>query len=216
MRNVMSRTTLMAAIVAASALALAACGSTSFKSTWSAPDAGPLQIEDGTKVLAMVISPQTAKQRGMEAALVNELNEHDLEGIASYSVVPASLAQDAEKAAPYVKKSGASYAVVVQITGSDKQITGTPSMMGRGMWGAPRGFYGARWGWGYGWGGGTDIRTDTIVGVQTLLYHHEADKLVWAGQSQTMNPSRAESFMSELMRSVGNELQKEGLVGPAS
>ena len=129
-------------------------------------------------------------------------------------MVPTDAAEDKDKAAPYVKKSGAAYAVVVQITGKDKQITGTPSMMGAGMWGAPGGFYGAGWGWGYGWGG-TDIRTDTLVGVQTLLYDLTADKLVWAGQSQTMNPSKVESFMRDLLKAVGNELQKDGLVGPA-
>lgn len=204
------------ALVAAGAVAMAACGSTSFKSTWSAPDAGPLKIAEGTKILAMVISPDEAKRRGMEAALVSELNGHKLEGIAAYSVVPADAAQDTEKAAPYVKKSGAAYAIVVQITGSSKEITGTPSMMGAGMYGAPGGFYGGGFGrWGYGWGGGTDIRTDTLVGVQTLLYDLSKNELVWAGQSETMNPSKAESFMRDILKAVGNELQKAGLIGPA-
>ena len=52
------------------------------------------------------------------------------------------------------------------------------------------------------------------MGVETLLYDLKADKLVWAGQSQTMNPSQAESFVRELIKAVGNELQKDGLVGP--
>ena len=92
------------------------------------------------------------------------------------------------------------------------------SMMGMGMYGAPRGFYGGGFGgWGgYGWsGGGTDIRTDTIVSVQTLLYDLSKNELVWAGQSETMNPSKAESFMRDLLEAVGDELQKAGLVGPA-
>ena len=213
----MSRT-VATAFVAAGAVAIAACGSTSFQSTWSAQGAERLQIEEGTKILAMVISPNEAKRRGMESALVTELNEHGIEGIAAYSVVPADVAEDADKAAPYVKKSGAAYAIVVQITGSSKEITGTPNMMGAGMWGAPGGFYGGgfggRGGWGWG-GGGTDIRTDTLVGVQTLLYDLSKNELVWAGQSETMNPSKAESFMRDLLKAVGDELQKAGLVGPA-
>ena len=212
----MSRT-VATALVAAGAVAIAACGSTSFQSTWSAADAGQLKIEEGTKILAMVISPNEAKRRGAETALVSELNEHGLEGIASYSVVPSDVTQDAEAAAPYVKKSGAAYAIVVQITGTSKEITGTPSMMGAGMYGAPRGFYGGGFGGrgAYGWGGGTDIRTDTIVSVQTLLYDLSKNELVWAGQSQTMNPSKAESFIRDLLKAVGDELQKAGLVGPA-
>ncbi len=204
-----------AGLVVTAAVAIVACGTTSFKSTWKAPEAGPLQLEEGTKVIAMVVSGNTAKRRGFEAALVNELNEHGLEGIAAYSIVPEELAQDAKGAKPYIQKTGASYAIVVQVTGQSQQITGTPTMSA-GMYGGRRGFYGGGWGgYGWGWGGGTDIRTDTLVGVETLLYDIEADKLVWAGQSETMNPSKAESFMRELLGAVGDELRKDGLVtGP--
>lgn len=198
-----------AGLVGAMAMAIGACGSTSFQSTWSAPDAGQLTLEEGEKIVVVFATENTAKRRGLETALVNEINEHGAEGIASYSVLPADVGRDSDKAKAYVEKAGAAFALVMQITGTDQQITGTPSMTG--------GFYGARgWGgWGWGWGGGTDIRTDTLVNVQTLLYDLKADKLVWAGQSQTMNPSKAESFARELIKAVGNELQKDGLVGPA-
>lgn len=162
----------------------------------------------------MVVSGNTAKRRGMEAALVNELNEHGLEGIAAYSVVPESAAQDAAKAKPYIEKAGARYAVVIQVTGTSQEVSSTPTM-GVGMHGGRRGFYGPGWGgYGWGWGGGQEIRTDTLVGVETLLYDLKADKLVWAGQSETMNPSKAESFVRELIGAVGDELQKDGLVSP--
>ena len=125
----------------------------------------------------------------------------------SYSLLPADVGQDAEKGKLHIDKSGAAYALVMQITGSEQQISSTPSMHG--------GFCGPGWGgWGWGWGGGTDIRTDTLVSVQTQLFDLKADKLVWAGQSNTMNPSKAESFARELIRAVGNEMQKAGLVGP--
>jgi hypothetical protein len=193
-------------LVAAAAVAIGACGTTTFQTTWKAPEAGPLQLEQGTKVIAFVVSGNTAKRHGFEAALINELDEVGLEGIAAYSVIPESMSRDAEAAKPYIQKSGASYALVVQVTGESQRITGTPSMYGRG-------FYGPGWGgWGWGWGGGTDIRTDTLVGVQTLLYDIKADKLVWAGQSETMNPTKAESFMRELLAAVGDELRKDGLI----
>ncbi len=204
-----------AGLVVAAGVAIAACGSTTFQSTWKAPDAGPLKLEEGTKVIGMVASANTAKRHGMEAALANELSEHGLEGIPAYSVVPPSVAQDAGKAKPYIDKTGASYALVLQVTGKSQEISSTPTMGYGGMYGGRGGFYGPGWGgYGWGWGGGQEIRTDTLVGVETLLYDLKADKLVWAGQSQTMNPSKAESFVRELIKAVGNELQKDGLVGP--
>jgi hypothetical protein len=199
-----------AGLVVAAAVAIVACGSTSFQSTWSAPDAGPLKIEEGTKVVAFFPTSNTAQRRGLETALANELNEHGLDATAAYQIVPEDLELGTGKAKPYLERAGTEFVLMMQITGSEQQITGTPS-----MWGG--GFYGPGWGgWGgWGWGGGTDIRTDTLVGVETLLFDLKADKLVWAGQSQTMNPSKAESFARELVRAVGNELQKDGLVGPA-
>ena len=205
-----------AGLVVAAAVSIGACGSTTFQSTWKAPDVTSLQIEEGTKMVAMVVSGNQAKRLGFESALVSELNEHGLDAVAANSIVPADVAQDKDKARPLIEKSGAAYALVIQVTGQSQQITGTPSMAGAGMWGAPGMWGPGRGGMGWGWGGGgTDIRTDTLVGVQTLLYDVKADKLVWAGQSETMNPSKAESFMRELVRAVGDELQKDGLVGPA-
>ena len=32
------------------------------------------------------------------------------------------------------------------------------------------------------------LRTDTIVNVETLVYDLKADKLVWAGKSESKNP----------------------------
>ena len=202
-----------AVLVAAGAVAVAACGSTTFNTTWSAPDAGALSLSEGTKVVAMVVTSNAAKRRGFETALVSELNQHGLDGVAAYTVVPEDAAQDSEKARPHIQKTGASYALVLQVTGSDQQITSTPTMSTAGMWHGPQQFWGPTWGgWGWGWTGGTDIRTDTIVRVQSLLYDLGADNLVWAGQSETMNPSRAESFMNEMVSSIGDELRKEGLV----
>jgi hypothetical protein len=126
-----------AGLVVTAVVAIAACGSTTFQSTWTAPDAGPLKLEEGTKVLGMVVSGNTAKRHGMEAALANELSEHGLEGIPAYSVVPPSMAQDAAKAKPYVEKTGASYAVLLQVTGKTQEVSSTPTM-GYGHVGRPR------------------------------------------------------------------------------
>jgi hypothetical protein len=78
-----------------------------------------------------------------------------------------------------------------------------------GYWG---GYYG--YGWGAPWGG-TDIRTDTIVNVETLVYSLKQNKLVWGGQSETMNPDKVDDFVREVATAAARELRKEGLIGPA-
>jgi hypothetical protein len=211
----------MAALVAAGALAVSACGSTSFSTTWKEPNAQPIQVEAGDKVLALVISENEATRRGAEAALAAELSKGAAEGIPAYTVIPDEAVQDQNKAKPYIEKSGAKWAVVMRATGKDKEVSSSPTMGGYGSgyggygpgWGGHGGFYGGFYG--YGWGGaygGSTIRTDTIVYVETLVYDLTSDKLVWAGQSSTMNPSKADKMIKELVDEAGKEMRKQGLL----
>ena len=202
----------MAALVAAGAMSVAACSSTSFNTTWKAPEAQPIQVQAGDKVLAMVVSPNEATRRGAEAALAAELTRRGAEGVPAHTVIPDDAVQDQSKAKPYIEKSGAQYAVVMRATGQDKELSGSTGMYGPG-WGGYGGFYGGFYG--YGWGAAYSpgyLRTDTIVHVETLVYDLKSDKMVWAGQSSTMNPSKAESMIKELVDEAGKEMRKEGLL----
>jgi hypothetical protein len=210
----MSRT-VMAALVAAGALALSACASTTFNTTWKAPEAQPIQLKAGDKVLALVISQNEATRRGAESALASELSRRGVEGIPAFSVIPDEAVEDQSKAKPYIQKSGALYAVVMRATGRDKEISSTPTMGMYGPgWGGYGGFYGGFYGYGWGgvYGGGSTIRTDTIVHVETLVYDLKSDDLVWAGQSSTVNPSKAESMIKELVDESAKEMRKQGLL----
>jgi len=204
----------MAALVAVGALAVGACASTSFNTTWKAPDAGPLDAKEGDKVLAMVVSPNESTRRGAEVALARELTKRGFTGVPAYDVIPEDAIQDQKKAQPYIDKSGARWAVIMRATGKDKEVSGSGGMGMYGPgWGGYGGFYGGFYG--YGWGGAYSpgyLRTDTIVHVETLFYDLESDKLIWAGQSSTMNPSKAESMIKELVAEAGKEMRKQGLV----
>jgi hypothetical protein len=201
----------MAAAVAAGAVAVSACGSTTFNTTWKAPDAQPIQVEPGDKVIAMVMSPNEATRRGAEAALAAELSRRGgVEAIPSYTVIPDEVIQDKDKSKPYIDKTGAQYAVVMRATGTDKELSGSrPMYTGPYYGGFYGGFYG--WGWGAAYSPGY-LRTDTVVHVETLVYDLKNDKLVWAGQSETMNPSNAEKMVKELVDEASNEMRKQGLL----
>jgi len=209
---------LKAAAVAAGALALAGCGATSFNTTWKAPDAQPLTFKAGDKVLAMIVSPDESIRRGAEAALAADLTRRGLNGVSSWTVVPTEVVEkgDKEKAKELVKASGAVGVVAMRVTGQDKEVSGSgPTYAGVPMWGAP--YYGGFWGgwYGYGWGAAYSpgyLRTDTLVYVETLVYDLNQNKLVWAGQSKTTNPSKADSFIRELVDSSVKEMKKAGLI----
>jgi hypothetical protein len=194
----------------AGALVLAACASTKFNTSWTDPNAQPLALAPGAKVVAMVISPNESTRRGAEVALAAELNKRKLQAIPAYSIIPVDEIQDREKAKARVEESGAEAVVVMQATGQEKEYTSSP-----GMYMAPQ--YGGFWGGYYAWGWGLAyspgyLTTDTYMHVETLVYDLKQNKLVWAGMSETKNPSRADAFIRELVDESAREMRKQGLI----
>lgn len=200
------------------ALLLAGCATTSFTSVWKAPDAQPLQFKAGDKVVAMVVADSTGLRRSGEANLADELDKRGLKGIPAYSLISDADVKDEAKAKAAIEASGAVGVILMRPMGKEQKVSSTPSMYyGASYYGAP--YYGGMWGggyYGYGWGGGVydpgTIRTDTYVSIETVIYDLRQNKLVWAGQTKTMNPSDVEGFVTELATAVSKELRESGMV----
>jgi hypothetical protein len=199
------------ALVATAAVAAAACAATSFNSTWKNPAAEPGNFK-GQKVAALIVSKEEGVRYGAEDALARELTARGAVGIAAYSLIPKELIQDKDKAKEFLEKADVAGVVAMRVVGKDKEISSSPG----GYWGGPA--YATFWGagyYGYGWGAvysPSYIQTDTIVIVETLVYSLPQNKLVWAGQSETTNPSKVGPFIHELVTKAGAEMKKQGLI----
>lgn len=201
------------------ALLLAGCATTTFTSIWKAPDAQPLQFKAGDKVVALVVAESASLRRAGEANLADELDKRGLKGIPAYTLLADEAIKDEARAKAAIEGAGAIGVIVMRPMGTEQKISSTPSTYyGASYYGAP--YYGGFWGGGYyghGWGGVYDpgtIRTDTYVSIETLIYDLRQNKLVWAGQTKTMNPSDVEGFVGELAEAVSKELRESGLVAP--
>jgi hypothetical protein len=195
----------------AAALLVAGCATTSFTSTWKAPDAQPLTFKAGDKVIALVVAKQTALRRSGEANLADELDKRGLVGVPAYTLIEETEITDEGKAKRKIDASGAAGVVVIRPMGQEKEV----STYSTGYYGAP--YYGGFWGgyYGYGWGGawgGTEVRTDTYVSLEILIYDLRQNKLIWAGQTRTLNPSDVEGFVIEIAAAVSEQLRASGLV----
>jgi hypothetical protein len=204
------RKTVHGVLVVLVAAGLSACATTTFDSSWKAPDAQPMGSLAGQKVVAVAVSKNAAVRRSAEDTLVSVLSARGAQGIPSYSILGDDT--DEAKAKAAIEKSGAVAVVVMRPVAKEKEISSTPSSMYMGpryggYWG---GYYG--YGWGGAWGGGTEIRTDTIVIVETLVYSMKQNKLIWAGQSKTTNPSKVDAFVKEVAAGAGKEMKKAGLL----
>jgi hypothetical protein len=190
---------------------LSACATTGFVSTWKAPDATPLQLS-GSKVAAVVMIRNEAARRAAEDALAREITARGAQGVAMYTIQPEARPDNEQAVRAAVEGAGVAGAVVMRPVGKEKEVVATPVAYGGPM-------YGGYWGgyYGYGWGspypyGGTEIRTDTIVSIETLVYSLRQNKLVWAGQSRTTNPTGVDQLVKETSAAVALELQKQGLI----
>jgi hypothetical protein len=199
---------LRAALVCLAVLS-AACATTRFQSTWTAPGARPIRFS-GRKVMAVFVTRNQSVRRRAEDALARELTARGAEGVPSYTFMSAEEARNEEAAKAKVERLGFAGSVVMRLAGRETEVSYQPGV----VWSRPyyRRFWGGYWGWGWGhvWEPGY-LRADEYVKVETLVYDASQDELVWAGVSSTLNPNRVEGLVSELAGAVTKELEKAGL-----
>lgn len=203
----MQRTTLLLFC----ALALAACASDPFVTSWKAPDAAPLQLQ-GAKVGAVVMMRNEAARRVAEDTLAREITARGGQGVPGYTLFPDSRPSSEAEAKAAFERAGMQGVVVMRPTSVEKEVVSDPATFApavyRDFWG---GYYGHGWGTPWDVVAG-DIRTNTIVTIETLVYSLKQNKLVWAGQSRTTNPQSVNTVVRKLSAAAATELGKQGLL----
>jgi hypothetical protein len=192
--------------IAAIALAVAACPSAPFKSTWRAPDEGPFRIT-GRKIAALYVGDVEATRRNAEEAMAGEINARGGKGIAAYSILNAESGQDRAKAFELLRQAGVERALVMRAAARERERIRTYPWVGSR--------YGSTWG-SYGWGWGAIYEPygypETVVTIETRLYEVAGDRLVWAGVSYTRNPSDWTDLVRSLAGDAFEQMEKEGLI----
>lgn len=187
-----------------SLLALSACTS-AFVSSWTAPDAKPLEFA-GSKVVAVVMAADTATRQMGEDVLAQQITAHGAQGIPMYTLFPDIDPSMEAEARAALEKADVKGVVVMRPVNVDKEVVSTPVY--HGFWG---GYYG--YGWSDPWVTSDYVYTDTIVYVETRVYSLEQNKLVWSGRSRTVNPQGIEDLVKEVSGAVAAELENRGLIG---
>jgi len=180
-----------------------------FLSVWKSPDVSRLNFA-GKKVAALVITDDQPLQMSGEEALVRELADRGVTGLATYRIVPREEIKNAERAKGFFERAGVEGVVALRPVSREKEKVYTPV-----VWSS--GYYPSFWGYyGYGWSSvyviPTTRETTTIV-VETLVYNVTSDKLVWAATSETRDPKTLQDFVKDLVKGAVNEMKKMKLVG---
>jgi hypothetical protein len=194
-------------------LLLAGCATTTFTSTWKAPDAKPVN-PSGKTIAAVFVSREESRRRAGEDALAADLRQRGAQPIAAYTILPNDQHGDGETARQRLRQAGAQAAVVMRVVGRDQRVTYTPGV----GYAFPSVYYGFGPYWGYGWRSVYEpgyLTTDTVVSVETLVYALQPeDKLLWASTSRTTDPANLGALINDVADATAKEMVKQGLLAP--
>jgi hypothetical protein len=191
--------------------AMALAGGPKFTSTWKAPEASTTTFA-GKKIAALIISHDQDLRMAGEEALVRELAELGLaQGIATYRIIPREELADADKAKGWYERAGVEGIVSMRLVSADVRKTWTPSMWVSSSYSTLWGYYPYGWGSAYAVGPGT-TREDTLAVIETLVFSVPADKLLWAGVTETTNPKDAATVIGSVVDATVKEMTKQGLL----
>jgi len=179
-----------------------------FTSSWRSPDASGVTFA-GKKVAALVITSDENLRISGEEQLVRELNARGIQGIATYKMMPQEESQNAERARPWIERSGVEGVVALRPISAERERTYSPATWTTTSYSTLWGYYGYGWTSYYDPGG---YRDDSTLVVETLVYSVPRDMLLWAGVSTTTNPKEAQAYITSLVKEAIKEMRKKQLV----
>jgi hypothetical protein len=198
----------------AATLMLTACATTTFTSTWKAPDAQAVDPA-GKKVAAVYMTTDESSRRAAEDVLARKLIEHGAQGVAAYTLIDTSAANDVERTKKQLSEAGVDGVVILRVLGEKERTRVTYT-------GAPYGYapYYRHFSsyWGFGWGAPyapAEVTTTTELSIETLVYSLTRDELLWAGTSRTSDPGKIASLVDEIADSAAKEMTRQGVLKAA-
>jgi hypothetical protein len=182
---------------------------TKYKSTWKSPDAADVDLR-GQKVVALVIRKDDVSRQDAEWTLAKELIARGMQGVAAYTIVPASELRNREAAKARMEKAGIAAVVVMKEIGQQTTFTeSAATFYSTATYSSFWGYYDSSWSYMY---EPSYLSMDRIVTVETLVYDLRRDKLVWAGMSDSTNPKMVMTLIKDLVAETAKEMKKQGLV----
>src|SRR5215475_2684285 len=100
---------------------LVACATTTFTSTWKAPDQPPLEPR-GRKVAAVFICTDESSRRAAEDELVRKLNAYGAQGISSYSLIPNDDLRDMQRVKERLAVAGVDGIVTLRVIDEKEKL----------------------------------------------------------------------------------------------
>jgi hypothetical protein len=184
---------------------LVGCSSTHLVDTWSAPGLTPSDL-NFKHVVAIALVPDVAQQRIIEEALAESATRTKV--TPAYTIVTDADRTNTDQLRKKLERYGIDGVIAVRLVSlEDKEtyVPATTTSYGGGYYGYYDRFGTVIYEPGY-------YRSDTFVKVETSLYDVAGAKLLWAGVSETLNPSSVNGLVKEIVEAAGTRLREQGLL----
>ena len=202
-------------LLSLAALALAGCASTTLRNAWYDPsfNGGPFR-----KVLVVGVGGTLDTRRTFEDIFAQQLTAAGVQGVPGYQFLGDDARQNEPGWNAGVAASGADGVMVVRLLGVDTRTRVTTTMVpGPAVWGAGWGGWGPGWGgpWGAGMVAVPEVSQYDIASVESTLYDVKARRVVWAGTTETFNPTSVRQETPGFANLIIGQLQARGLLPAA-
>ena len=165
-------------VVAAGALALVACATTTMRDSWFDPS---VRSAPFARVLVVTVGGDLAQQRIFEDMLAEKLRTVGIDAVPGYRFLPDSKATEAQMDAA-VARAGADGLMLVRFKGvrteTEVRTSVVPGAFGPGWYG----WYGS-------WYAVPEVYQTRIATVETSLFDVGSRKLAWTGVTETYDPA---------------------------
>lgn len=168
------------------------CASTQITSSWRDEDLAKVPFR---KVLVVFQHSDSRLRHALERRMASDIPN----AVPAHAIFSDEEVRDVEKVKARVREQGFDSSIVMRLVSVDREVSYRPGRI-YAVPGFYHGFYGY---WGYGWRTVYDpgyYRSDRVVNIATNVYSVADDKLVWASQSETFNPSSLRDAVDDVLR----------------
>jgi len=185
------------------AVLAAACTTVSVQDTWKDPayTGGPHR-----QLLVLGAMKSDSNRRVFEDTFVRALGAAGTRGVASYPTMRTVTQVTSDQLAAAIKQAGADGALVTRVLRVRREVDVSPGY-------AHGGFYGRGYG---GWYGGVamgpDIDVYDVLTVETTLWNVTADKPIWSGTSDVLEPKAVAAATEDLSKALIARMKAAGVI----
>ena len=189
---------------------LASCSSSNkISNSWKNPEVTQESVKFQTMaVFAMVKNPDM--RMDVEEALASQMP--NTIAVPSYKMITKEELADINAVKEKLSERGMEGALVLSVRNVDQKTSYYFSGMYPSAYYSFGGYY--NYAWNYMYDPFAYSSTNVYVDLEILIYSLKDDKLVWYGESTSVNPEGIQQTISELAVSVKNQLVEDGLLDP--